>query len=80
MKNEAGNRYGMLTVLRPYSSDHSGRWWLCRCDCGTEVVVRGMQLRNGNTRSCGCYRQMPLARRKETGLKPYGKERKIIHD
>lgn len=28
--------------------------WLCRCDCGTEKVVKGEDLRNGDTKSCGC--------------------------
>lgn len=79
MKNEAGNRYGMLTVLRPYNSDKAGRNWLCRCDCGREIVVRGMLLRNGATRSCGCYRRMGLEDRAKSGLKPRGKEREIIH-
>lgn len=32
------------------------RGWLCRCDCGTEVVVRTAALQNGNTTSCGCRR------------------------
>jgi hypothetical protein len=28
--------------------------WLCRCDCGGRVVVRGESLNSGNTTSCGC--------------------------
>jgi hypothetical protein len=79
MKNEAGNRYGRLTVLRPYNSDRLGRNWLCRCDCGQEIVVRGMLLRNGQTRSCGCYRRMTFEQRKNSGLTPHGKEREIVH-
>lgn len=30
--------------------------WLCRCDCGKEVVVDGKALRRGWTKSCGCLR------------------------
>lgn len=30
--------------------------WLCRCECGREVVVARKELRNGDTRSCGCLR------------------------
>lgn len=28
--------------------------WLCRCICDTEIVVLGMNLIYGNTKSCGC--------------------------
>ena len=26
--------------------------WLCRCSCGTEKILRGTALRNGETRRC----------------------------
>ena len=29
-------------------------YWLCRCDCGAEVIVQGGHLTSGNTGSCGC--------------------------
>lgn len=28
--------------------------WLCQCRCGNEVIVRGVQLTSGKTKSCGC--------------------------
>lgn len=27
--------------------------WLCRCDCGREMLVRGEDLRSGKVTSCG---------------------------
>lgn len=75
LKDETGNRYGMLTVLRRYdTSDPSsvGAYWLCRCDCGKEVAVQGTKLRNGNTRSCGCLAQMSKAERERLGFKTVG--------
>ncbi len=30
--------------------------WLCKCDCGKEVIVQGKCLRGGKTSSCGCYK------------------------
>lgn len=28
--------------------------WICRCECGTIKSIRGTELRNGNSKSCGC--------------------------
>lgn len=53
-KEKAGNRYGRLTVLREYKSINGRMYWMCRCDCGAEIAVRGNLLRSGRTRSCGC--------------------------
>jgi len=30
--------------------------WLCKCDCGTETISSGVEIRNGHTKSCGCLR------------------------
>lgn len=30
--------------------------WECKCSCGKTVFVEGENLRNGNTKSCGCKR------------------------
>lgn len=31
--------------------------WLCICDCGNNVIVRGNGLKNGHTKSCGCLQR-----------------------
>jgi hypothetical protein len=31
--------------------------WACRCACGEDVVVSGINLRTGHTKSCGCLRE-----------------------
>ena len=56
-----GQRFGRLTAIRETEPipDKTGkllRCWLCRCDCGKEIVVRMKNLKNQNTRSCGCIR------------------------
>ena len=59
--NLAGNRYGKLTVLAAADPvthrNHSvHRRWLCRCECGNEVVKTEYNLVSGHTRSCGCLK------------------------
>ena len=49
-----GQRYGILTVLRPAENIGKQTAWLCRCDCGREITLRTNALRSGNTKSCGC--------------------------
>ncbi len=53
-----GRRFGRLTVLRIGStiSSNKSKWYLCRCDCGTEREFPGDKMRLGTTRSCGCLR------------------------
>lgn len=55
--DETGNRYGRLLVVRRGGSSSTGAKWVCKCDCGNYIEVRGMSLRRGNTTSCGCYRR-----------------------
>jgi hypothetical protein len=50
-----GQKFGRWTVLRrnetkPYRKST----WLCKCECGKEVTVRGTNLRHGTSSSCGC--------------------------
>lgn len=47
MRHEVGERIGKLTLLKPIKAgeapkDHS---WLCRCDCGEEIIVITSNLR-----------------------------------
>lgn len=58
-----GERFGRLVVLEPAESSGSHKKWLCRCDCGQEVVVWQMSLRRGTTASCGCAKDDALRAR-----------------
>lgn len=56
-----GQKYGRLTPLtcaqvRNKTNGRSELWWLCRCECMKEKVVKSMRLRNGAVQSCGCMR------------------------
>jgi len=45
-----GQTFGMLTVLSPVKTAS----WLCRCECGKEVVYLTSDLLRGTRKSCGC--------------------------
>lgn len=47
-----GDRYGTLTVIKQSENKGKKKMWLCRCDCGNEVIVSGGNLRNGHTQHC----------------------------
>lgn len=49
-----GQRFGKLTVVSPAENVGARTAWLCRCDCGNEVVVTTARLRDGRRTSCGC--------------------------
>lgn len=53
-KDLTGERFGRLVVIRESGRKNRHVAWLCRCDCGVEVVVTSGNLRSGNTQSCGC--------------------------
>lgn len=47
-------KYGKLQIIR-YAKRENGRdYWLCKCDCGNESIVKQCLLVSGNTKSCGC--------------------------
>lgn len=49
-----GLRFGRLTVLERDHVGRSGSYFLCQCDCGNKTIVSGVNLKSGNTTSCGC--------------------------
>lgn len=65
--DRTSQKFGRLFVLRfSHTEEKNGKKrsrWVCKCDCGTEVVVRGEALQCGNTQSCGCLeRELAVAR------------------
>lgn len=45
-----GQEFGRLIVTGYLGSS----WWRCRCTCGELKDVRGLELKKGKVRSCGC--------------------------
>jgi hypothetical protein len=49
----AGQKFGKLTAIKPVGPVHAFSSWICRCDCGTEKVLRFKQITE-IAKSCGC--------------------------
>ena len=63
LKDLTGHKINRLTVLKRVENDiNNNTRWLCRCDCGNEVIVIGDNLRRGTTKSCGCYNRETLSK------------------
>jgi len=61
-----GKKFGRLTVLSRFPTKHKlPARWTTKCECGEIRVVLGSHLRNGHTKSCGCFRN-ELSREKLT--------------
>ena len=51
----SGKRFGKLTVIKRAENSQDDRvQWMCKCDCGKEVIIRSSSLISNKTRSCGC--------------------------
>jgi hypothetical protein len=52
-----GQRFGKLMVnsFAGVASSNRESLWFCKCGCGNTSTVRGSDLKQGNTKSCGCY-------------------------
>ena len=76
-----GERFYRLYVIRQapnrvYKNGETKRCWLCQCDCGNTIVVTTQELRNGDTRSCGCLKTELTKIR----LTTHGKNRTHLHN
>lgn len=48
-----GQRFGKLTVIKRIENDkHNKAQWLCKCDCGEEVIETSSPLRTGKKIAC----------------------------
>ena len=66
-----GQQFGRLTVIKedPTRDKKGNVKWICKCDCGNIVSVRGDKLRNGHTRSCGCLYDEKIRKIDRKGVK-----------
>lgn len=65
--DETGHTYGKLTIIKRGPNDKNNKaQWLCKCQCGNEILTSGTYLRRGETTSCGCGKFSPKVK-DETG-------------
>lgn len=52
-----GRLFGKLLVVSFSYMKGESSYWFCRCDCGTEKIIRGSNMKRKYypTVSCGCY-------------------------
>ncbi len=56
-------RFDRLIVIQINKICKDGNYdWLCQCDCGQQTIVRGNNLKNGHTRSCGCLKKETITK------------------
>ena len=52
-----GQRFGKLVVIKRDKNDNNNKArFVCQCDCGNIVCVRGSHLTSGRIISCGCHK------------------------
>lgn len=75
--------FGRLKVIRqaePLKQNTREAWYLCKCQCGGEKIIRGTSLRKGITTSCGCVKsEVTTQRNRDAAEKNYDLKGKRFH-
>lgn len=54
-----GQRFSNLVAVKADGVDTTGKTkWLCLCDCGNQKSITLLNLRSGNSKSCGCKKHL----------------------
>jgi hypothetical protein len=64
-QNLVGQKFGNAIVLKRVANKGGRVAYLCKCDCGNEFVTTALNLKSGDTKSCGCIRAKMLSSRNE---------------
>lgn len=64
MTDISGQKFNRLTAIKPDGRYKSGNVrWLCICDCGNYTHTSTSALKNGESKSCGCYTSERISNR-----------------
>jgi len=63
-----GQKFNYLTAIRfvEYNEKSHNCMWLFKCECGKEIIINKSNVKNGHTKSCGCYNQKVASERLKT--------------
>lgn len=68
MESLIGHRFGRLTGISFMERRGGIYYWQCRCDCDSIRIVRATSLKNGVTKSCGCYHKDVVSKHGHTPI------------
>jgi len=56
VENLLNKKFNQLTIIKFIETRGKSRhaYWLCRCSCGNEKILRVGHLKSGQVKSCGC--------------------------
>lgn len=66
IKNIKGQKFTKLKVIDLQGVQNHRAMWLCKCDCGNEIVVSSNSLLTKKTKSCGCLNIKKIIERNTT--------------
>ena len=55
-----GHKFYNLTVVDLDHKENGKSFWLCKCDCGNNKIIRGDHLTSGAVHSCGCKKKKQI--------------------
>jgi len=71
-----GDRFSRLLVLKEVKPDRAGKRFLCLCNCSATKTIHAYQLRNGDVKSCGCFRREMASKQISVNVHAKGLHRK----
>lgn len=72
----SGQKFGRLTAIKCLGTNEAKQTlWECQCECGNTIVAHKQNLKNGHTKSCGCYNKDIASERAKT----HGESRSRIY-
>lgn len=67
---QIGDKYNYWTILSlsEFESKNGERYYKCQCNCGTIKDVRAHHIKNGNSKSCGCFVKETMSKLKRIDI------------